>query len=93
METITLSSKGQVVIPKHMRQNAHLSVGDELSISYVGGEIRLRPLAAQTTSELDRVAGCLARTGRKLMNDEEIKLAIKKRLKAKNAASIDRAPA
>ena len=93
METITLSSKGQVVIPKLMRQTAHLSVGDELSISYVGGEIRLRPLAAHSSSALDVVAGCLARTGRKLKSDEEIKLAIKKRLKAKNAANIDRAPA
>ena len=93
METITLSSKGQVVIPKLMRQNAHLSVGDTLSISYVGGEIRLRPLAAQTTSALDLVAGCLARQGRKLKSDEEIKLAIKQRLKAKNVANTDRAEA
>lgn len=93
METITLSSKGQVVIPKRMRQTAHLSVGDELSISYLGGEIRLRPLAAQTSSALDLVAGCLARPGHKLKSDEEIKLAIKKRLKAQNAADIHTAQA
>jgi AbrB family looped-hinge helix DNA binding protein len=93
MNTITLSSKGQVVIPKFMRQSAHLSVGDELSISYVGGEIRLRPLAAHSSSALDLVAGCLARPGRKPKSDEEVKLAIKKRLKAKNSASVDRAQA
>ena len=89
METITLSSKGQIVIPKHLRQSAHLSFGDELSISYVSGEIRLRPLTFETQSQLDQVAGCLARPGHTFKSDEEIKRLIKKRLAQKHAAHTD----
>lgn len=85
METITLSSKGQIVIPKKVRQSAHLSFGDELSISYSAGEIRLRPLMIHTHAQIDQVAGILARPGRKMMSDAEVKLNIKQRLNAKNA--------
>lgn len=89
MDTITLSSKGQIVIPKHLRQSAHLSVGDELSITYVSGEIRLRPLTSDNNSQLDQVAGCLARPGRLFQSDEEIKQLIKNRLAQKHLASTD----
>ena len=88
METITLSSKGQIVIPKRVRQSAHLSFGDELSITYISGEIRLRPLAAETKSALDQVAGFLARPGHQFKSDEEVKSLMKKRLAAKHAAAI-----
>ena len=87
METITLSSKGQIVIPKRVRQSAHLAFGDELSITYVSGEIRLRPLAAETNSALDHVAGFLARPGHLFKSDEEVKLLMKKRLAVKNSVA------
>lgn len=61
MATITLSSKGQLVIPKAVRQSAHLAPGDVLSVRYVEGEIRLRPVAAVMPSSLAGVAGCLAK--------------------------------
>jgi AbrB family looped-hinge helix DNA binding protein len=86
MQTATLSVKGQIVIPKNMRQTAHLSFGDELSISYRDGEIRLRPLVSKQHGALDQVAGCLARPQQALMSDATIKAAIKARLKAKHAA-------
>ena len=86
METVTLSSKGQLVIPKELRRSAKLQAGDQFAVSYVEGEIRLRPLPAPAVTSLDAVAGCLARPGRKRLSEEQTQAAIKARLKARNAA-------
>lgn len=86
MNTATLSVKGQIVIPKHLRETAQLSFGDELSISYVNGEIRLRPIAVKKQVVLEQVAGCLARPKQAKLSDAAIKDAIKARLKLKHAA-------
>lgn len=86
METVTLSSKGQLVIPKEVRRSAKLQAGDQFAVSYVEGEIRLRPLPAPVVTSLDAVAGCLARPGRKRLSEEQAQAAIKARLKARNAA-------
>lgn len=86
MNTATLSVKGQIVIPKHLRQSAQLAFGDELSIVYQDGEIRLRPLATKKHSALDQVAGCLARPQQAHVSDADIQAKIKARLKAHSAA-------
>jgi AbrB family looped-hinge helix DNA binding protein len=86
METATLSSKGQLVIPKEVRRSAKLQAGDQFAVSYVEGEIRLRPLPAPVATSLDAVAGCLAKPGRKRLSEEQTQAAIKARLKARNAA-------
>lgn len=86
MNTTTLSVKGQIVIPKQMRQIAQLSSGDEFSISYINGEIRLRPLTTKKHIALDQVAGCLARPQQTVLSDAAIKATIKARLKLKHAA-------
>ena len=85
MNTAILSVKGQIVIPKEIRQTAQLSVGDEFAMSYVNGEIRLRPLVTKKSVSLDQVAGCLARPRQTVMTDAAIKAEIKKRLKLKHA--------
>lgn len=87
METITLSSKGQLVIPKAVRQSAHLAPGDVLSINYVDGEIRLKPIAPATATSLDEVAGCLAKPGRQRLSEAQTQATIKARLKARHAAA------
>lgn len=84
MNTTILSVKGQIVIPKHMRETAQLSVGDEFMISFVNGEIRLRPLVTKKNIALNQVAGCLARPKRVALSDADINVAIKKRLKLKH---------
>lgn len=86
MDIATLSVKGQIVIPKHLRQTAQLSFGDEFSISYVNGEIRLRPIATKKHAALDQVAGCLSRPNQTVLSDAAIKDTIKARLKRKHAA-------
>ena len=87
MQTITLSSKGQLVIPKPVRESAHLVTGDKFSVRYVDGEIRLKPIVANTPVKLGDVAGCLAKPGRKPLTDQQTRAVITKRLKAQNAAA------
>lgn len=87
MENITLSSKGQLVIPKAVRQSANLAPGDVLSVCYVDGEIRLRPVTVVAPTSLDEVAGCLAQPGRKPLGQAQTQAAIKARLKAQFKAA------
>jgi AbrB family looped-hinge helix DNA binding protein len=83
METITLSSKGQLVIPKAVRQSAQLAPGDVLSVRYVDGEIRLKPVTVVTPTSLAEVAGCLARPGRRRLSQAQTQAAIRARLEAR----------
>lgn len=83
METITLSSKGQLVIPKAVRQSAHLAPGDVLSVRYVDGEIRLKPVTGVVPTSLAEVAGCLAKPGQRPLGQAQTQAAIKARLKAR----------
>ncbi len=85
METVTLSSKGQLVIPKGVRNDAHLTAGARLQVLYLDGEIRLRPLPEQNLSSLDAVAGCLYKPGRKPLTEAQSQAAIRARLKTRNA--------
>ncbi len=68
---VTVSSKGQLVIPKAVRQDARVTAGSRLEVRYVGGEIRLRPVPPLPGAALDQVAGCLARPGRKMLTDAQ----------------------
>ena len=85
METVTLSSKGQLVIPKGVRNDAHLTAGARLQVLYLDGEIRLRPLPDLSQSSLDAVAGCLFKPGRKALSEAQTQAAIRARLKTRNA--------
>ena len=85
METVTLSSKGQFVIPKSIRLDAQLSAGSQLTVSWVDGEIRLRPLVKHTLAELSEVAGCLFKRERQRRSDADTQAAIKRKLKARHA--------
>jgi AbrB family looped-hinge helix DNA binding protein len=87
MDTATLSSKGQLVIPKHVRDLAHVCSGDAFHVQYVQGEIRLRPIMATPHTTLEDVAGCLASPVRKPLPGARIKTAIKERLKAQDLAT------
>ena len=86
METVTLSSKGQLVIPKAVRDDAHVVAGSKFEVLYLDGEIRLRPLPAPGVTHLDEVAGCLAKAERKRLNDATVQAVIRAKLKAKHTA-------
>ncbi len=76
METVKLSSKGQIVIPKSVRDSHHLTAGTEFIVSFAGDEIRLRPVPTFPRTRVDDVAGVLAKPGRKRLSDEETERAI-----------------
>ena len=88
METATLSSKGQLVIPRQVRALAHLVAGDEFTVQYVQGEIRLRPLGRTNAASVDDVAGCLAKFNHTPMTDEEAEKKAKARLSAQDKATL-----
>lgn len=85
MDTVTLSSKGQLVIPKAVREHAQLAPGSQLSVRYVDGEIRLRLLEPAQAASLDEVAGCLARPERERLSDASTEALIRAKLKARHA--------
>jgi len=85
METTTLSSKGQLVIPKAIRDDAQVSAGSLFEVRYLEGEIRLRALPPVAATALQEVAGCLARPGHKRLSDAQTRTIIKARLKARGS--------
>jgi AbrB family looped-hinge helix DNA binding protein len=70
-----VSSKGQVVIPKSVRDALGIGVGTVLNAEARDGVVVLRPVRDEkrlpTREELDRVAGSLARPGPHPTREEE----------------------
>ncbi len=87
METVKLSSKGQIVIPKNIRDDLHLPAGTEFVISRTATGLTLTPTAIFPTTSVRDVRGILAKRGRHLPPEAELKASIKARLKARNDAS------
>ena len=81
MDSIKLSSKGQVIIPKHIRSTYHWETGQELIVIDTGDGILLKPKAPFPESTLSEVAGCLLYAGTPKTIDE-MDEAIAKGLKA-----------
>ena len=76
METTKLSSKGQVIIPKHIRESYQWSTGLEFQLIEYQEGILLKPKAAFEKTSLADVTGCLQYNGPK-KSDEEIFNAMK----------------
>jgi len=87
VETVKLSTKGQLVIPKQVREDHHLVVGTEFVVSFVGDEIRLKPLPMFPPTTVADTAGLLAQRGKKKLSEEELRASIGKRLQARDAAT------
>lgn len=77
METTKLSSKGQVIIPKHIRDLHNWCAGLELEVIDLDGGILLKPKAPFPRTTLDEVAGCLTYAG-EAKSDDEIDAAMEK---------------
>ncbi len=70
METTRLSSKGQVIIPKVLRDAHHWQAGQELIAINTGDGILLKPKQPFQESKLEDVAGCLHYEGKPKSLDE-----------------------
>lgn len=90
METVKVSSKGQIVIPKSLRETHHIRSGDKFIVTAVGDELRLKPASAGKQSSLKAVAGMLRRTGAKKPTDKQIEARIAATLRKADEASKSR---
>ena len=64
MQLTRLSSKGQVIIPKSIRDAHKWQVGQELVVLDVEEGLLLTAKKTFDETSLDKVAGCLARKGK-----------------------------
>ena len=81
MDSTKLSSKGQVIIPKHLRSIYHWQAGQELTVTDTGDGILFKAKTPFSEVNLDDVAGCLDYKG-KAKTLDEIAEAINQGLKA-----------
>lgn len=87
METVRVSSKGQIVIPKELRAAFHIETGSELTIFADGDEIHLRRAEERfVRTDIASGFGLLARPGRQVPTAAEVKRSVGERLKQKNSA-------
>ena len=76
MPTSTLSSKGQLVIPKAVRDLMHLEAGDRVDfVVQDDGEVVIRPAA----TDVRDLKGALKKSGRKPVPIAKMKAAIRAR--------------
>ncbi|WP_051318838.1 AbrB/MazE/SpoVT family DNA-binding domain-containing protein [Chitinimonas koreensis] len=87
MLTVKMSSKGQIVIPKSVREARHLESGAEFTLAVVGDELRLLPAPKFAASSIEQAAGALAHDGRDRLSDEQTERAIADLLGAEDEAS------
>lgn len=64
MATTILSSKGQVIIPKSIREEHNWEAGQRLEVIEFGDGIQLKPLAPFPETTLLDVAACLRYEGK-----------------------------
>jgi AbrB family looped-hinge helix DNA binding protein len=61
--TTRLSSKGQVIIPKSIRQSYRWAIGQEFTVEDTGEGVLLRPKSSFPRTTVEEVAGCLKYSG------------------------------
>ena len=90
MDTVKVSSKGQIVIPKAIRESRHIKAGTELVISVAGDELRLTPAPALKRTSIKDAAGILHRPGRRYLGEEKTKRAIGRMIAARDKTTRTR---
>lgn len=90
METVKVSSKGQIVIPKALREAGHFRAGTELIISAVAdGLLLTRAHLIKPTKVADGL-GMLAKPLRRKLSDAAVRRRIGAMLKAGDDATKTR---
>ena len=59
METTRLSSKGQIILPKAVRDTHHWAPGTDFSVEDTGDGVVLRPIKTGQPTRLDDLVGSL----------------------------------
>lgn len=80
MTTATLTSKGQITIPKKVRDSLRLHAGDQVEFVIRGdSEVSFKPI----TLPVDRVFGMLGTAGQSARSAEEMKEAVARRFRSR----------
>ena len=87
MGTVKLSSKGQIVIPKKIRDARHWRTGTSLVITEDGQGLRLAPAPLIPPTRAEDGLGLLAGGPRKRMPGEQVAKAIRRRVRRSDEAS------
>ena len=79
MALATITTKGQVTIPKSIRESLHLHSGDKIEIILKDGNAIIRPLS----KKVDDLFGILKRPNQKTVSVDEMNKSISKKIKSK----------
>jgi AbrB family looped-hinge helix DNA binding protein len=63
MDVTVLSAKGQIVLPKAIREALRLRQGDPVQMNIEGDRLVLTPVAPRSAREWQQWRGCLKGTG------------------------------
>jgi len=78
MVMATVTSKGQITIPKSIRRTLHLNSGDKVAfVMHSDGEALLKPV----TKSVDEVFGRLHQRGRPALSVDQMDEAVKSRFR------------
>lgn len=80
METTKVSTRGQVVIPKELRDAYHLTPGQQLDVVDTGEGVLLKVRPVRKAASWANVAGCLSHLAknRPAVTDEDMRAAVRK---------------
>lgn len=84
METTTLSTKGQIILPKSIRDAKSWKPGTEFTVEETKEGILLRPRRPFPETTLDEVVGCLKSKRKRPMSIREMDAAITKAVKERH---------
>jgi len=82
--TTIVSTKGQVILPKAIRDGRGWRAGQRLVVEETQDGVLLRPASPFAPTELNAVFGCLSRHGKHL-SDEDIDKALRAAAKRRHA--------
>ncbi len=68
--TTVISTKGQVILPKAIREHRHWAAGTQLVVEDTPDGVLLKPVPAFPTTEIDAVFGTLRHHGPALSIDD-----------------------
>jgi AbrB family looped-hinge helix DNA binding protein len=90
METVKVSSKGQIVIPRALREAGNIKAGTELIISAIADGLMLTPARRIKPTKVADGLGMLTKPNRKKLTDAEVKRRIGAILKIRDDATKTR---
>lgn len=87
MDTVKLSSTGQLVIPKAITDTMHLLPDAEFVVKRTAAGLLLAPKILFPATTIDEVRGCLAKPGRTVPDEETLRARIAQQLKEQDDLS------